>query len=190
MQLSPVTQLETGDQESGVTIDILETALEDIEGNIHFVAYATTAIVPPLFQECIIPRLPTFTTSLTSTASPSDETAAMPAASGRARGRGGKKGGKGGSGGGGGGDGRGSGGTSASSGVSTGVGSGPAGPTGGGARPAGWYAAQQYQQQFLNPILGSTGCGSGQPNWASRGTVPTTCPYVVQTGTCQGGPCG
>ncbi|CAI7773155.1 unnamed protein product [Closterium sp. NIES-53] len=110
---------------SALTIEVLETALKDIESNIHSAASASAAVVPPLFQGFTVPQLPTFIASLASTASPaSDETAAMSIAIGRARGRG----------------------VNASSGGGTGGGTGPAGPTGGGAGPVGWYTSQQQQQ--------------------------------------------
>ncbi|CAI7802933.1 unnamed protein product [Closterium sp. NIES-54] len=121
--------------------------LLDIESNIRSVASASGAVVPPLFQGCTVPQLPTFTASLASTASPATgKTAAVSTAGGRSRGKGCKRGGKGGGGGGGGGGGKGPGATSASGGGNIGGGIGPAGPTGGGPGAAVWYTARQRQQ--------------------------------------------
>ncbi|CAI7916876.1 unnamed protein product [Closterium sp. NIES-54] len=185
---------------SELTIDVLETALKDIGSNIRFVASGT--VVPPLFQGCTVPQLPTFTASLASTASPSPvETGAVSTVGGRSRGKGGKRGGKGGGAGGGGGGGGGSCDTSASSGGNIGSGSGPAGLTGGGAGVAAWYMAQRQQQpQPRQPQQqvqwqvqqqpqqwglggpGSAGRGGSLPSSASRGVIPPPCLYVVQSG--------
>ncbi|CAI7925830.1 unnamed protein product [Closterium sp. NIES-54] len=132
---------------SALTIDVLETALLDIESNIRSVASASGAVVPPLFQGCTVPQLPTFTASLASIASPATgKTVAVSTAGGHSRGKGCKRGGKGGGGGGGGGGGKGPGATSASGGGNIGGGIGPAGPTGGGPGAAVWYTAWQRQQ--------------------------------------------
>ncbi|CAI7813428.1 unnamed protein product, partial [Closterium sp. NIES-54] len=147
-RLAPVRDELLRKHPSELTIDVLETALKDIESNIRSVASASSTVVPPLFQGCTVPQLPTFTASLISTASPSPlETAAVSTAGGRSRGKGGKRGGKGGGAGGGGGGGGGSGDTSASGGGDTGSGSAPAGPTGGGADAVTWYTAQRRQQE-------------------------------------------
>ncbi|CAI7850513.1 unnamed protein product [Closterium sp. NIES-54] len=81
-------------------------ALKDIESNLRSVATASGTVVLPLFQGFTVPQLPTFTTSLASTAShASDETAAVSTTGGWPSGKGHKRGGKGGGGGGGGGGG-------------------------------------------------------------------------------------
>ncbi|CAI7903726.1 unnamed protein product [Closterium sp. NIES-54] len=145
--LAPVRDELLWKNPSELTIDVLETALKDIESNICSVASTSCTVVPPLFQGCTVPQLPTFTASLSSTASPSPlKTAAVSTAGGRSRGKGGKRGGKGGGAGGGGGGGGGSGDTSASGGGDTGSGPAPAGPTGGGAGAVTWYTAQWRQQ--------------------------------------------
>ncbi|CAI5518364.1 unnamed protein product [Closterium sp. Naga37s-1] len=145
--LAPVCDELLQKHPSELTIDVLETALKDIESNIRSFASASGAVVPPLFQGCTVPQLPTFTTSLASIASPSLlETAAVSTVGGRSRGKGGKRGGKGGGAGGGGGGAVGSGDTSASGGGDTGGGPAPAGPTRGGASAVTWYTAQRRQQ--------------------------------------------
>ncbi|CAI7860939.1 unnamed protein product [Closterium sp. NIES-53] len=151
-RLAPVRDTIRLKHPTKLTIDVLESALKDIESNIRSIASASGAVVPPLFQGCTVPQLSTFTPSLASTASPaSDETAAVFVAGGRAWGKGGKEGGKGGGvGGGGGGDtggGRGGGGTGASSGGGIGGGSRPAAPTREGAGVAVWYTVAAAQQQ-------------------------------------------
>ncbi|CAI7789772.1 unnamed protein product [Closterium sp. NIES-53] len=91
---------------SELTINVLESALKDIESNLRSVATASGTVVLPLFQGFTVPQLPTFTTSLASTAShASDETAAVSTTGGWPSGKGHKRGGKGGGGGGGGGGG-------------------------------------------------------------------------------------
>ncbi|CAI7866402.1 unnamed protein product [Closterium sp. NIES-53] len=200
---------------SELTIDVLETALKDIESNIFSVASASGTVVPPLFQGCTVPQLPTFTVSLASTVSPSPlETAAVSTVGGRSKGKGGKRGGKGGGAGGGGGGGGGSGDTSASGGGDTGSGFAPAGLTGGGTGAVMWYTAQQRQQsQQQQPQSGqpqqqvqrqvqqqpqqwgpggpgSAGRGGGPHSSALRGVTPPSCPYVVQSGGRAGFRCG
>ncbi|CAI7917107.1 unnamed protein product [Closterium sp. NIES-54] len=146
-RLAPVRDELLRKHPSELPIDVLETALKDIESNIRSVAFAYRTVVPPLFQGCTIPQLPTFTTSLASIASPSPlETAAMSTGGGRPKGKGGKRGGKGGGADGGGGGGGGSGDTSASGGGDTGSGSAPARPMGGGAGAVTWYTAQRRQR--------------------------------------------
>ncbi|CAI7866974.1 unnamed protein product [Closterium sp. NIES-54] len=146
-RLAPVRDELLWKHPSELTIDVLETTLKDIKSNIRSVASASGTVVPPLFQGCTVPQLPTFTTSLASIVSPSRlETAAVSTVGGQSKGKGGKTGGKGGGAGGGGGGGGGSGDTSASGGGDTGSGSAHAGPTGGGAGAVTWYTAQRRQQ--------------------------------------------
>ncbi|CAI7868184.1 unnamed protein product [Closterium sp. NIES-54] len=146
-RLAPVHDELLRKHPSELTIDVLETALKDIESNIRSVASASGNVVPPLFQECTVPQLPTFTASLASTASLSPlETAAVSTAGGRSKGKGGKRGGKGGGASGGGEGGGGSGDTSASGGGDPRSGPAPAGPTGRGACAVTWYTAQRRQQ--------------------------------------------
>ncbi|CAI7835168.1 unnamed protein product [Closterium sp. NIES-53] len=86
---------------SELTIEVLESALNDIESNLRSVASASGDVPPLLFHMCTVPQLPTFTTSLTTSAT--DVTAAVVTTSSRSRGRSGRRGGQG-AGGGGGGD--------------------------------------------------------------------------------------
>ncbi|CAI5971306.1 unnamed protein product [Closterium sp. NIES-64] len=82
-----------------LTIEVLESALKDVESNLRSVAAASGTVSPPLFHGCTVPQLPTFTASLATAAT--DATAAAVTTASRSRGRGGKKGGSGGGGGGG-----------------------------------------------------------------------------------------
>ncbi|CAI7899609.1 unnamed protein product [Closterium sp. NIES-54] len=86
---------------SELTIEVLESALKDVESNLRSVASASGVVPPPLFHGCTVPQLPTFTASLVTAAS--DLTAAALTTSSQSRGRSGKRGGQG-AGGGGGGD--------------------------------------------------------------------------------------
>ncbi|CAI6006600.1 unnamed protein product [Closterium sp. NIES-65] len=106
---------------SELTIEVLESALKDVESNLRLVASASGAVPPLLFHGCTVPQLPSFTPSLANATT--DVTAAAVTASSRSRGRGGKRGGQGTGGSGGGGVGGGGGGR----GVPTG-GGGSAGP--------------------------------------------------------------
>ncbi|CAI7904786.1 unnamed protein product [Closterium sp. NIES-53] len=96
------TQVRTASDE--LTIEVLDLAFKDVESNLHSVASASGAVPPPLFDECTVPLLPTFTASLAAAAK--DVTAAAVTNSSRSRGRNGRRGsqGVGGGGGGGGGD--------------------------------------------------------------------------------------
>ncbi|CAI7896352.1 unnamed protein product [Closterium sp. NIES-53] len=88
---------------SELTIEVLESALKDVESNLRSVA-STSGVVPlPLFHGCTIPQLPTFTASLATAAT--DVTAAAITTSSRSRGRSGRRGGQGAGGGDGGGGG-------------------------------------------------------------------------------------
>ncbi|CAI7870995.1 unnamed protein product, partial [Closterium sp. NIES-54] len=153
---------------SELTIEVLESALKDVESNLRSVASASGAMPPPLFHGCTVPQLPTFTASHATAAT--DVTAAAVTTSSRSRGRGGKRGGQGTGGGGGGGvgGGGGGGGVPTGGGGSAGLGeasraaAGDSAPaaSGGDARArqpsfglpaaaggaAAWYLAQQQQQ--------------------------------------------
>ncbi|CAI5979460.1 unnamed protein product [Closterium sp. NIES-65] len=59
---------------SELTVDVLESALKDVESNLRSVAAASGAVPPPLFHGCTVPQLPTFTASLATAAT--DATAA------------------------------------------------------------------------------------------------------------------
>ncbi|CAI7816689.1 unnamed protein product [Closterium sp. NIES-53] len=148
---------------SELTIEVLESALKDVESNLRSVASASSDVPPPLFHGCIVPQLPTFTTSLATAAT--DVTAAAVTTSSWSRCRSGRRGGQGAGGGGGGGGG----GVTSGGGRSAGVGGAPraaprdspAAASGGDARgrqtPAGlpttnagvaaWYLTQRQQQQ-------------------------------------------
>ncbi|CAI7814568.1 unnamed protein product [Closterium sp. NIES-54] len=84
---------------SELTIEVLESALKDVESNLRSVAAASGTVSPPLFHGCTVPQLPTFTASLATATT--DATAAAVTTTSRSRGRGGKKGVSGGGGGGG-----------------------------------------------------------------------------------------
>ncbi|CAI5986425.1 unnamed protein product [Closterium sp. NIES-65] len=84
---------------SELTIEVLESALKDVESNLRSVAAASGTVSPPLFHGCTVPQLPTFSASLATAAT--DATAAAVTTASRSRGRGGKKGGSSGGGGGG-----------------------------------------------------------------------------------------
>ncbi|CAI7797481.1 unnamed protein product [Closterium sp. NIES-53] len=83
---------------SELTIEVLESALKDVESNLRSVAPAFGVVPPPLFHRCTIPQLPTFTASLATAAT--DVTAAAVTTSSRSRGRSGWRGGQGAGGGG------------------------------------------------------------------------------------------
>ncbi|CAI5467560.1 unnamed protein product [Closterium sp. Yama58-4] len=104
---------------SELTIEVLESALKDVESNLRSVASASGAVPPPLFHGCTVPQLPTFTASLATAAT--DVTAAAVTTSARSRGRSGRRGGQGAGGGGGGGGG----GVASGGGGSAGVGGAP-----------------------------------------------------------------
>ncbi|CAI7838709.1 unnamed protein product [Closterium sp. NIES-53] len=86
---------------SKLTIEVLESALKDVESKVHLVASASGAVPPPLFHGCTVPQLPTFTASLATAAT--DVTATAVTNSSQSRGRSGRRGGQGAGGGGGGG---------------------------------------------------------------------------------------
>ncbi|CAI7745490.1 unnamed protein product [Closterium sp. NIES-54] len=153
---------------SELTIEVLESALKNVESNLRSVASASGAVPPPLFHGCTVPQLPTLTASLATVAT--DVTATAVTNSSQPRCRSGRRGGQVAGGGGGGGGG----GMASSGGGSTEVGGAtcaaasdsPAAPGGGDARvrqaPAGspaagagvaaWYLTQRRQQQ-QQPLL-------------------------------------
>ncbi|CAI5969238.1 unnamed protein product, partial [Closterium sp. NIES-65] len=74
---------------SELTIEVLESALKDVESNLRSVAAASGTVSPPLFHGCTVPQLPTFTASLATAAT--DATAAAVTTASRSRGRGARK---------------------------------------------------------------------------------------------------
>ncbi|CAI7795561.1 unnamed protein product [Closterium sp. NIES-53] len=78
---------------SELTIEVLESALKDVESNLRSVASASGAVPPPLFHGCTVPQLPTFSASLATATT--DVTAAAVTTSSRSRGRSGRRGGQG-----------------------------------------------------------------------------------------------
>ncbi|CAI7900515.1 unnamed protein product [Closterium sp. NIES-54] len=83
-----------------LTIEVLESALKDVESNLRSVAFASGVMPPPLFHGCTVPQLPTFAASLA--IATADVTAAAVRTSSWSRGRSGRRGGQGAGGGGGG----------------------------------------------------------------------------------------
>ncbi|CAI7811837.1 unnamed protein product [Closterium sp. NIES-53] len=152
---------------SELTIEVLESALKDVESNLRSVASTSGAMPPPLFHGCTVPQLPTFTASLATATT--DVTAAAVTTSSRSRGRSSRRGGQGVGGGGGGGGGSvasGIGGSTevggasraaASDSLATVVGGdarvqqAPTGPPAAGAGVTTWYTTQRQQQQ--QPLL-------------------------------------
>ncbi|CAI7774988.1 unnamed protein product [Closterium sp. NIES-54] len=203
---------------SELTIEVLESALKDIESNLRSVAAASGTVSPPLFHGCTVPQLPTFTASLATATT--DATAAAVTTTSRSCGRGGKKGGSGGGGGGGSGGSGGAvatgGGGSAASGETPRAAAGDSTAPAGGGDPrarqsppvlpaplggaAAWYQAQRQQhlQQQQQPLSSQQpqqqqrqqlAPGSGLRQ-PQRGAAYPPCPYQVQTGPRRGHPCG
>ncbi|CAI7795674.1 unnamed protein product [Closterium sp. NIES-53] len=77
---------------SELTIEVLESALKDVESNLRSVASTSGAVPPPLFHRCTVPQLPTLTASLATAAT--DMTAAAVTTSSRSRSRSGRRGGQ------------------------------------------------------------------------------------------------
>ncbi|CAI7813396.1 unnamed protein product [Closterium sp. NIES-54] len=75
---------------SELTIEVLESALKDVESNLRSVASASGVVPRPLFHGCTVPQLPTFTASLATPAT--NVTAAAVTNSSRSRGRSGRRG--------------------------------------------------------------------------------------------------
>ncbi|CAI7931717.1 unnamed protein product [Closterium sp. NIES-54] len=123
---------------SELTIEVLESALKDVESNLRSVASASGVVPPPLFHGCTVPQLPTFTASLATAAT--DVTAGAVTTSSRSWGRSGKRGGQvaGGGGGGGGGD------LASGGGGSAGTGGAPHATAGDSPAAAGGGDAQTY----------------------------------------------
>ncbi|CAI7841647.1 unnamed protein product [Closterium sp. NIES-54] len=190
---------------SELTIEVLESALKDVESNLRSVASASCVVPPPLFHGCTVPQLPTFTASLATAAT--DVTAAAFTTSSRSRGRSGRRSGQGAGGGGGGGEGdvaSGGGGSAGAGGAPrTAAGDSPA-PAGGrdarvrqpptglsaaGGGAAAWYLTRRQQQQPLPSQQPQqqqrqqqvSGQGSGQRQ-LQRGVVHPPCTYHVLTG--------
>ncbi|CAI7790600.1 unnamed protein product [Closterium sp. NIES-54] len=63
-RLAPVRDALLRKHPSALTIDVLQTALLDIESNIRSIASVSGTVVLPIFQGCTVPQLPTFTASL------------------------------------------------------------------------------------------------------------------------------
>ncbi|CAI7822152.1 unnamed protein product [Closterium sp. NIES-54] len=173
---------------SELTIEVLESALKDVESNLRSVASTSGAVPPPLFHRCTVPQLPTLTASLATAAT--DMTAAAVTTSSRSRSRSGRRGGQ--SAGEGGGS---SGGDVASGGGgSAGAGGAPRAATGeslaaeggGDARQQPLPLQQPQQQQRQQQVSGQ---GSGQRQ-VQRGVVDPPCTYHVMTGACRSQPCG
>ncbi|CAI7843279.1 unnamed protein product [Closterium sp. NIES-53] len=140
----------------------------DAESNLRSVASGSGAVPPPLFHGCTVPQLPTFTTSLATSAT--DVTAAIVTTSSRSRGRNGRRGGQGAGegGGGGGGDVASGGGGSAGAGGAPRAAAGdfpaiagggdtrvrqpPTGLPAVGGGAAAWYLTQRQQQQQQQPL--------------------------------------
>ncbi|CAI7731929.1 unnamed protein product [Closterium sp. NIES-54] len=175
---------------SELSIEVLESALKDIESNLRSVASASGAEPPPLFHECSVPQLPTFTVPLANAAT--DVTAAVVTTSSRSLGRSGRRGGQGASGGGGGGRGD----VASGGGKSAGAGGAPRAAAGDSPAAAGGGDARQQQQplpsqqpqqqQRQQQVLGQ---GSGHRQ-LQRGVVHPPCTYHVLIGACRGQPCG
>ncbi|CAI7917310.1 unnamed protein product [Closterium sp. NIES-54] len=205
---------------SELTIEVLESALKDVESNLCPVAYASSVVPPPLFHGCTVPQLPTFTASLTTAAT--DVTAAAVTTSLRSRGRSGRRGGQGagGGGGGGGGDVASGGGGSAGAGgapraavsdspITAGRGDAwvcqpPAGLPAAGGGAAAWNLTrrqqQQQQQQQQQPLPSQQPqhqqrqqqvLGQGSgQRQLQRSVVHPPCTYHVLTGARHSQPCG
>ncbi|CAI7796196.1 unnamed protein product [Closterium sp. NIES-53] len=147
---------------SELTIEVLESALGDVEGNLRSVASASGAVPPPLFHGCTVPQLPTFTASLATAAT--DMTAAAVTTSSRSWGRSGRRGGQG-AGGGGGGD------VASGDGGSAGAGGAPRAAAGDSPAAAGGGDARVCQPPTGLPAAG--GARRGQP--CGRSHPPGQC---------------
>ncbi|CAI5966008.1 unnamed protein product [Closterium sp. NIES-65] len=158
---------------SELTIEVLESALKDIESNLCSVASASGAVPPPLFHGCTVPQLPTFTASLATATT--DVTKAAVTTSSRSRGRGGRRGGQGA--GGGGGD------VPTGGGVSGGGGGGDA-PTGGGGSAGPGEASRAAASDSPTAVGGGDTCTRQPPPGlpaavAVSGQVPMSGPVVA-----------
>ncbi|CAI7894693.1 unnamed protein product [Closterium sp. NIES-54] len=197
---------------SELTIEVLESALKDVESNLHLVASASGVVPPPLFHGCAVPQLPTFTASLATAAN--DVTAAAVMTSSWSRGRSGRRGGQGAGGGSGGDVASGGGGSAgargaprAAAGDSLAAAGGgearvrqpPTGLPAAGGGAAAWYLTRQQkqqqqplpsqqpqQQQRQQQVLGQ---GSGQRQ-LQRSVVHPPCTYHVLIGARRSQPCG
>ncbi|CAI7931295.1 unnamed protein product, partial [Closterium sp. NIES-54] len=144
---------------SKLTIEVLESALKDVERNLRSVASTSGAVPPPLFHRCTVPQLPTFTASLATAAT--DVTAAAVTTSSRSRGRSGRRGSQ--SAGGGGGS---SGGDVASGGGgSAGAGGAPRAATGESPAAVGGGDARVHQPPTGPPAAGGGAAACPAPDW-------------------------
>ncbi|CAI7787329.1 unnamed protein product, partial [Closterium sp. NIES-53] len=139
---------------SELTIEVLESALKDVESNLRSVASASGAVLPLLFHGCTVPQLPTFTASLATAAT--DVTAAAVTTSSRSWGRSGRRGGQGAGRGGGGGGGD----VASGSGGSAGAGGAPRAAAGDSPAAAGGDDARVCQ-----PPTGLPAAGGGAAAW-------------------------
>ncbi|CAI7803561.1 unnamed protein product [Closterium sp. NIES-54] len=174
---------------SELTIEVLDSALKDVESNLRSIASASGVVPPPLFHGCTVPQLPTFTASLATAAT--NVTAAAVTNSSRSRGRSGRRGGQG-AGGGGGGD------VASGGGGSAGAGGAPCAVAGDSPTAAGGGDARQQQQQQPLPSQQPqqqqrqqqvSGQGSGQRQ-LQCGVVHPPSTYHVLTGARRSQPCG
>ncbi|CAI7898830.1 unnamed protein product [Closterium sp. NIES-54] len=179
---------------SELTIEVLESALNNVESNLRSVASASGVVPPPLFHGCTIPQLPTFTASLATATT--DVTVVAVMNSSQPWGKSGRRDGQGVGGGGGGGGGdvaSGDGGSAGAGGAPrAAAGDSPAAASGGDARrqqhrqqplPSQQPQQQQQRQQQVS------GQGLGQRQ-LQRGVVHPPCTYHVLTGARRGQPCG
>ncbi|CAI7809926.1 unnamed protein product [Closterium sp. NIES-54] len=142
-----------------LTIEVLESALKDVESNLRSVASASGAVPPPLFHGCTVPQLPTFTASLATAAT--DVTAAAVMNSSRSRGRSGRRGGQGAGGGGGGGGGD----VASGGGGSAGAGGAPRAAAGDSPAAAGGGDAQARQPPTGLPAARGGAAACPAPGW-------------------------
>ncbi|CAI7736762.1 unnamed protein product [Closterium sp. NIES-53] len=168
---------------SELTIEVLESALKDVESNLRSVASASGAVPPPLFHGCTVPPLPTFSASLATT----DVTAPAAMPSSRSRGRSGRRGGQGAGGGG-------RGGLASSGGGGTEVGGATramasdspaiAGPPAASAGVAAWHLTQRSSSSHSSRSSHSSSSGNSRlrgrgQDCVSRRVVPSTLPAPI-----------
>ncbi|CAI7887745.1 unnamed protein product [Closterium sp. NIES-53] len=144
-----------------LTIEVLESALKDVESNLRSVAFASGVMPPPLFHGCTVPQLPTFAASLA--IATADVTAAAVRTSSWSRGRSGRRGGQGAGGGGGGCEGD----VASGGSVSAGAGGAPSAAAGDSPTAAGGGDARVRQPPTGLPAAGgarhSQPCGCSHP---------------------------
>ncbi|CAI7735978.1 unnamed protein product [Closterium sp. NIES-53] len=175
---------------SELTIKVLESALKDVESNLHSVASASGVVPPPLFHGCTVPQLPTFTASLATAAI--DVTAVAVTTSSRSQGRSGRRGGQGsgGGGGGGGGDVASGGGGSAGAGGAprAAAGDSPA-AAGGGDAQVPIAAAAAAAPPLVAPTAAATAAASFGAGVRTASAAARCCPPSL-IGARRGQPCG